>query len=201
METPQTYRRFDIHVDGIRSTYLSWEYNGVSHTASVENEYVGGRGLWGQTVSDIGGRGSYMPPGYKGVMPENIASTGNVLSDWYTANSQWIKYSVTTTFSQNSLIGSAATTTVNSIKATSKGASTISMISKISTRVGIAGVVADGVLNGIDVSNGKMSMGEFGVRTACDIGILFLSVSCPVAGLVIGTVNAFGGFDRFYSIF
>ncbi|MBQ0128217.1 MAG: hypothetical protein KBT57_00110 [bacterium] len=64
METPQTYSRFDIHVDGNSCTYLSWEYNGVSHTASVENEYVGGRGLWGQTVSDMGGRGSYMPPGY-----------------------------------------------------------------------------------------------------------------------------------------
>lgn len=56
--------RGEVYVNGIRNTYLSWEYNGVSHTASVENEYVGGRGLWGQTVSDIGGRGSYMPPGY-----------------------------------------------------------------------------------------------------------------------------------------
>ena len=74
METPQTYSRFDFHVDGIRNTYLSWEYNGVSHTASVENEYVGGRGLWSQTVSDIGGRGSYMPPGYKGVMPDGTTT-------------------------------------------------------------------------------------------------------------------------------
>ena len=66
--------RGEVYVNGIRNTYLSWEYNGVSHTASVENEYVGGRGLWGQTVSDIGGRGSYMPPGYKGAMPDGTTT-------------------------------------------------------------------------------------------------------------------------------
>ena len=66
--------RGEVYVNGIRSTYLSWEYNGMSHTASIENEYVGGRGLWCQTVSDMGGRGRYVPPGYKGAMPDGTTT-------------------------------------------------------------------------------------------------------------------------------
>ena len=54
--------RGEVYVNGIRNTYLSWEYNGVSHTASVEGEYVGGSRRYCQTLSDLGGNGRYVPP-------------------------------------------------------------------------------------------------------------------------------------------
>ena len=62
----------EMYWDGTRDTHLSWECDGASHTASIEKEYVGGRGRWAQTVSDLGGSGSYMPPGYNYAGSENL---------------------------------------------------------------------------------------------------------------------------------
>ena len=187
--------RGEVYVNGIRNTYLSWEYNGVSHTASVENEYVGGRGLWCQTVSDIGGRGSYMPPGYKGVMPAGTTNFVYDIGDWCNRNQNHI-----TTFSvQNSLVNGATTMTINSVKAVApiekEAMAALRGVKAGTGVVGYVGVAADIFINGIDAYNGKMSWWEFGVRTVGDFGVLALCSAYPVAGLVVGTVNALGGFD------
>lgn len=54
----------ESYCNGIRNTHLSWECDGVAHTADIYGEYVGGTGCYVQVLSDLGGSGSYMPPGY-----------------------------------------------------------------------------------------------------------------------------------------
>ena len=59
-----------------RKTILEWECGGVSHTADFGYENVGGNRFFSQTVSNIGGDGRYMPPGYDYA---GLASTGTSL--------------------------------------------------------------------------------------------------------------------------
>ena len=62
-----------------RKTILEWECGGVSHTADFGYENVGGNRFFSQTVSNIGGDGRYMPPGYDfSAMNDGLNSSNNV---------------------------------------------------------------------------------------------------------------------------
>ena len=204
METPQTYRRFDIHVDGIRNTYLSWEYNGVGHTASIENEYVGGRGLWGQTVSDIGGRGSYMPPGYdytgSGLLGlQNVDGGGY---DGMSINDGIIVHS--TMISSTSSVALDGIKYANGVNKVSQLSKTLKPTATVLRSVSWAAPVINVYSNYLIYQQGGMTKGEFFARfgvSAVEFGLSYIPVVGTMLSIGLSAYDVGGGLDSFYERF